>query len=331
MRSSSPCHCLVGATLRFVSERVFFGAVAEHRAKADALFARVQDQIRQLLPSAVVEHVGSTSLPDGLTKGDLDIQVRVCADEFDYACRALERLFADNPGGFTDAGRSFKDDLSDPPLGIHVTIIDGPSDIQSKQRDLLRSRADLRAEYDAVKRRFDGGDMDAYREAKNVFFTRLAAASKRLIRKYDALTDRDACLSIFDSNAPPFFDTKERSEFATFLDGQSDRYFVVEESAAVVACGGWGSKSAIAVLCWGMVHRDHHRRGIGTLLMNHRLSEIAKEGFEETEIVTSQHTKSFFARAGFVEFEAKADLFAPGLHGHCMRLHGLRTTRSERP
>jgi GrpB-like predicted nucleotidyltransferase (UPF0157 family) len=164
-----------------VSERVFFGDVAEHRAKADALYALVQGQICQLLPSAIVEHVGSTSLPDGLTKGDLDIQVRVCAAEFDDTCRALERMYADNPGGFTDGGRSFKDDVSDPPLGIHVTIIDGPSDIQSKQRDLLRSRADLRAEYDAVKRRFEGGDMDAYREAKDVFFTRLTAAN-RLIR-----------------------------------------------------------------------------------------------------------------------------------------------------
>jgi hypothetical protein len=56
---------------------------------------------------------------------------------------------------------------------VHVTIIGGPSDIQHGQRELLRARPDLRAEYDAIKRAFDGGDMDAYREAKDVFFTRL--------------------------------------------------------------------------------------------------------------------------------------------------------------
>jgi GrpB-like predicted nucleotidyltransferase (UPF0157 family) len=162
-------------------ERVFFGAVADHRAKADAGYARVREQILRLAPAAIIEHVGSTSLPDGLTKGDLDVQVRMRAEDFDDACRALASIYADNPGGFTDRGRSFKDDSSDPPLGVHVTIIGGPSDIQSKQRDLLRRRPALRAAYDELKRGFDGGDMDAYREAKDVFFTRLAA---------DAVTSR---------------------------------------------------------------------------------------------------------------------------------------------
>ncbi len=62
-----------------MSERVFFRAVADHRAKADALYARIRDQLLQLLPNAMVEHVGSTSLRDGLTKGDLDVQIRVRA------------------------------------------------------------------------------------------------------------------------------------------------------------------------------------------------------------------------------------------------------------
>jgi GrpB-like predicted nucleotidyltransferase (UPF0157 family)/ribosomal protein S18 acetylase RimI-like enzyme len=303
-------------------EQVFFADVAEHRAKTDALYVHVRDEIRRLLPSAIVEHVGSTALPDGLTKGDLDVQVRVRADEFVHACQTLEQLYDDNPGGFTDAGRSFKDDSTDPPLGVHVTVIDGPSDIQSKQRDLLRRRPDLRAEYDAVKRRFDGGDMDAYRVAKDIFFTRIAAttSSERLVRPYNGRIDREACLAIFDSNTPTFFDTKEREEFAAFLDIQRDRYFVVEEPAGFVACGGWGSREPrVALLCWGMVRRDYHRRGIGTLLLAHRLSEIAREGFEEIEIVTSQHSKPFFAAAGFVEVDVRANLFAPGLNGHRMR------------
>jgi GrpB-like predicted nucleotidyltransferase (UPF0157 family) len=253
-------------------EQVFFADVAEHRAKADALYVHVRDEIHRLLPNAIVEHVGSTALPEGLTKGDLDIQVRVHADEFDAACQAIEQLYDDNPGGFTDAGRSFKDDSSDPPLGVHVTIIDGPSDIQFKQRDLLLRRPDLRTEYDVVKRRFDGGDMDAYRDAKDVFFTQLVAAAspKRLIRLYDGGADREVCLALFDSNTPTFFDMKEKNEFATFLDDQRKRYFVIEESSNVVACGGWGSRGPrIALLCWGMVRRDHHRRGIGTLLLAH--------------------------------------------------------------
>jgi predicted acetyltransferase/GrpB-like predicted nucleotidyltransferase (UPF0157 family) len=158
-----------------MSPLVFFHPVSLHREKAEALFVLVEEQIRSLVPAAMVEHVGSTSLPDGLSKGDLDVQVRVRPEDYDDACRKLASAYEDNPGGFTDGGRSFKDDAAIPPLGVHVTVIDGPSDLQHRQRDLLRSRADLRTEYDALKRAFDGRDMDAYREAKSIFFARLAA------------------------------------------------------------------------------------------------------------------------------------------------------------
>jgi GrpB-like predicted nucleotidyltransferase (UPF0157 family) len=157
-----------------MSDRVFFQEVAAHRIKADALYARVRERILRLVRNATVEHVGSTALPDGLTKGDLDVQIRVCAEDFDEASGTLASVYEVNPGGFKDGGRSFKDDSSDPPLGLHLTIIGGPSDVQHRQRDLLRRRPDLRAEYDALKLRFHGRDMAAYRHAKDAFFAQLA-------------------------------------------------------------------------------------------------------------------------------------------------------------
>jgi GrpB-like predicted nucleotidyltransferase (UPF0157 family) len=158
-----------------VGELVFFQDVALCRARADALFVQVRARLRALLPDAMIEHVGSTSLPDGLTKGDLDVQVRVNRWAFNEACSAVSAMYEDNPGGFTDQGRSFKDDASDPPLGVHVTVIDGASDIQHRQRDTLAARPDLRAVYDALKRSFEGQDMSAYREAKARFFDGLTS------------------------------------------------------------------------------------------------------------------------------------------------------------
>lgn len=135
--------------------------------------------------------------------------------------------------------------------------------------------------------------------------------------------DGEACLAIFDSNTPTFFDARERDDFAQFLERQRERYVVLEdETGRVVACGGWGWRSdepRIALLCWGMVHRDHHRVGIGSVLLAHRLDEIAKGDFEAIEIVTSQHSAPFFSRAGFVDVEVTLDHFAPGLHAHRMR------------
>lgn len=159
-----------------MGELVFFQDVVLHRARADALFVQVQAQLRAVLPRAIVVHVGSTSLPDGLTKGDVDVQVRVTSEDFQKACDAVSSLYEENPGGFTDQGRSFKSDACDPPLGVHVTVIGGPSDIQHRQRDLLAARSDLRAAYDALKRTFDGKEMDTYREAKARFFDRLLAS-----------------------------------------------------------------------------------------------------------------------------------------------------------
>jgi hypothetical protein len=106
------------------------------------------------------------------------VQVRVRAEDYDEVCAVLATELEANPGGFTEHGRSFKDDASDPPLGLHVTIIDAASDIQHRQRDMMLADAALRAAYDAIKRRFDAGDMTAYRDAKDVFFSRLAGERK---------------------------------------------------------------------------------------------------------------------------------------------------------
>ena len=168
-------------------ERVTFGDVYAFRAKASALFDRVRARLTMLVPGATIEHVGSTALPDGcLTKGDLDVQVRVRAEDYDAACAKLAAAFESNPGGFTQYGKSFKDDSSEPPLGVHVTVIDGASDIQHRQRDLLVADPSLRDEYDSIKRAFDGGDMTAYREAKDAFFSRLIGAwDEVIIDEYD--------------------------------------------------------------------------------------------------------------------------------------------------
>jgi GrpB-like predicted nucleotidyltransferase (UPF0157 family)/GNAT superfamily N-acetyltransferase len=168
-------------------ERVTFGDVRAFRAKAEALFERLRDRVLRLAPDAIVEHIGSTALPDGcLTKGDLDVQVRIRAEHYDALCAALASELETNPGGFTEYGKSFKDDATDPPFGLHVTVIDAASDVQHRQRERMLADAALRAEYDAIKRAFDGGDMTAYREMKGAFFSRLEGSwDEVLIADYD--------------------------------------------------------------------------------------------------------------------------------------------------
>ena len=67
--------------------------VSAIRDTADREFSRIEAVINSLLPDACIEHVGGTALPHGITKGDLDIQVRVRADVFQAAKGVLGQAF----------------------------------------------------------------------------------------------------------------------------------------------------------------------------------------------------------------------------------------------
>jgi GNAT superfamily N-acetyltransferase len=129
-------------------------------------------------------------------------------------------------------------------------------------------------------------------------------------------TDRDACLAVFDSNTPDSFDPSERPEFALFLESLKGTYLVLEHAGQIVACGGHylTADPTRARLAWGMVHREHHRQGLGRFLLLYRLRELGKlPGVQVVLVNTSQHAVGFFAKLGFKTLEVKPNGFAPGL------------------
>lgn len=142
--------------------------------KAEQAFLFQKELIKEHLPSADVQHVGSTAIPNSLTKGDLDIQVRVAAEQFSKAVNVLSLLYESNDGSIkTDEFRAFQEESSDPPLGIQLTVIDSEFDFFWKFRDVLLLNDQYRLEYDELKRKYEGREMEEYREAKNEFFIRM--------------------------------------------------------------------------------------------------------------------------------------------------------------
>jgi GNAT superfamily N-acetyltransferase len=136
--------------------------------------------------------------------------------------------------------------------------------------------------------------------------------------------DREACLALFTSNVPEYFAEIERADFMHTLDTIED-YGVLElDGEGIVACGGYataradadaapGSNADVAVLCWGMVRRDLHRRGLGERLIGERLGRIdADPAYTCVRIETSTFSRDFFARHGFVMIREEGDGFAPG-------------------
>lgn len=155
-------------------ETVSFLPEVHFRAAVQQRFQELQRELQALIPGAQIEHVGSTAIPGSLTKGDLDVQVRVAAPDYSDAKDRLCELYDVNVGGFSgDDAISFEDYSGEPHVGIHLTVVDGSADIQWRFRDRLLGSEALRQEYDDLKRKFEGGSMAEYRNAKERFVSQV--------------------------------------------------------------------------------------------------------------------------------------------------------------
>lgn len=130
--------------------------------------------------------------------------------------------------------------------------------------------------------------------------------------------DADACLALFDSNVPAYFDASERAGFAGFLAAPTCPYLVgTAPDGALLACGGWfrePDEPALGGLAWGIVHGAWHGRGLGRQLLEVRMAALREmPGLDALVIRTSQHTERFYERAGFRATQRIPDGHAPGI------------------
>lgn len=153
------------------------------RTSAEKLFQQERLRILETLPRADVQHIGASSIPGTITKGDLDMNVRVSRKDFKKAVELLKKLYEINqPENWSDDFASFKDDRSfDLDLGVQLVIINSNSDDFVKIRDLLSGRPDLVEKCNKMKMRFEGKSMEEYRREKAEFFENLKNYSERMI------------------------------------------------------------------------------------------------------------------------------------------------------
>lgn len=130
--------------------------------------------------------------------------------------------------------------------------------------------------------------------------------------------DREACLRLFDSNAPRAFRPEERPGFEDFLTDPPGPVVVVElEGEGVVACGGVAAEPeepGVGSLCWGMVRQDQHGRGLGRILLEARIRALEAGGDIDTlRLETIPATVGFFRHMGFEVMLEEPDGYGPGL------------------
>lgn len=137
------------------------------------------------------------------------------------------------------------------------------------------------------------------------------------IRSYPP-SDREACLRVLDTNVPEYFLATDRADVGAFLDALEEKgihYLVIEEDDAIVACGGVAvSDAKDARMCWGMVRRDLHRRGLGSVLLAARLVEGANMGAKTASLDTVPQVEAFYVKMGFALVASTKDHYAPGWH-----------------
>ncbi len=135
----------------------------------DRAFQRHSREIRTLVPLAQVEHVGATAVPGSLTKGDVDLLVRVPGDGLAAAAGSLQaRYVADQPENWTSTFASFLvDEPEDIPVGVQVVAAGSRIDSAfSALRRALRGRPELVERGNELKRRHEGGEPAPYAVAK---------------------------------------------------------------------------------------------------------------------------------------------------------------------
>lgn len=125
----------------------------------------------------------------------------------------------------------------------------------------------------------------------------------------------NAVVSIFSSNVPRYFSPSEEAGLREFLIEHGDSYYLIELDGEVVGSGGIALNNDNTVsLCWGMVRADHLGTGLGKKLTEFRI-QIAQEKFGGLPLVisTSQHTRGFYEKLGFIVTEHIPNGFGPDI------------------
>jgi hypothetical protein len=149
---------------------------AEIQEHALAILATERARLRPLLAPHELRLTGGSSVATALTKGDVDLHLRVDEVDFPATVTALRRLYpVVHPHIWTDTLATFS--VPAPlPTGLAVTPIGSEHDIRFVTTwQLLSNDPSLLAEYNAVKQTA-GADYETH---KSAFFDRLVNHAHR--------------------------------------------------------------------------------------------------------------------------------------------------------
>lgn len=136
--------------------------------------------LAHLLPEAESYHIGSTAIPGALTKGDLDVLLRVESTQFESAVDVLRKHFdVKQSENWEPCFASFGNDTDYVlPLGIQLAVKESDADVFLFIHDYLVGHPEVLEAYNRVKQEYADRSSDEYWAAKDRILGPIVALRK---------------------------------------------------------------------------------------------------------------------------------------------------------
>lgn len=147
-----------------------FYRAEDYQESCEELYREYKHEIKGLLPDAVVEHIGASSIPMAVSKGDLDIYVGVHGNEFEKSLALLSTLgFKEKTDTLRTRELCMLESTSNIDVALQVVAKGSEFECFLEFRDKLRANPELVEQYNELKMSCEGLSQEVYRKKKSAF------------------------------------------------------------------------------------------------------------------------------------------------------------------
>lgn len=142
----------------------------QYQPSCEALFLHYQGLVKKVLPHAVIEHIGASSIPHAVSKGDLDIFIGVSGSELEQSVKQLIGLgFQEKADTLRTVELCMLESNSTDDVAIQVVANGSQFEDFLVFRDELRQNQRLVKQYNELKISCEGWSQRDYRRKKSAF------------------------------------------------------------------------------------------------------------------------------------------------------------------
>ncbi|AVN18512.1 hypothetical protein BFR69_17365 [Acinetobacter pittii] len=146
----------------------------KYQQRCAQLFNSYHKAICALLPFAKIEHIGSSAIPNAISKGDLDIYIEVIPEQFEFAIEQLKTLnFIEKQNTLRTHELCMLESLNNDDVAFQIVVTDSVFTFFLTFKNKLISSPTLVNEYNQLKLQCSHLDPDQYRTIKSDFINRV--------------------------------------------------------------------------------------------------------------------------------------------------------------